>query len=91
MIGSNHIKPDPRGMSCELRISELVNDQGIVGLSETKVQTFKDGSIMDIKSFKYFDGKTYIALALNSFVQIFQFDKDDVNDELLIPRFKIDN
>ena len=91
MIGSNHIKPDPRGMSCELRIFELVNDQGIVGLQQTKVQTFKDGSIMDIKSFKYFDGKTYIALALNSYVQIFLFDKDDENDELLVPRFKIDN
>ena len=90
MIGSNNITADGRGVSCELRIFELINDQGVVGLSETKVQAFRGGSIMDIKSFKYFDGKNYIALALNSFVQIFQFDKDNVNNELLIPKFKID-
>jgi len=37
MIGSNNITADGRGVSCELRIFELINDQGVVGLSETKV------------------------------------------------------
>ena len=38
------------------------------------------GSIMDVKSFDFFDQKLYVAVAVNSLIWIYYFDKESVEE-----------
>ena len=57
---------------------------------ENTFKKINSASIMDIKSFEYFNEKTYIALALNSYVQIYEFSAESDGKDMLKPCFKIE-
>lgn len=59
-----------------------------MGLSEINTVKRDNCSVMDIKGFTYFDDKFYLAVAFNSFVQVYQYDKE--SSEIIKPRVKID-
>ena len=68
IIGSNFICENTQNTSCMLHFYSLIDSNGILGLSEIKSIRQNNCTVMDLKSFLYFDDKHYLAIAFNSFV-----------------------
>jgi hypothetical protein len=95
MVASINLQPkkvrNTDDSGSQLHIFNLIDNEGVIGLNLFKVQKFsRSRHIKDVKSFNFFDGKTYVAIAFNNLIQIYHLDMEDVTDDLLQPKFKID-
>ena len=83
-----------RPVTCAIRGYHLFNKDGILGLYDALSLKFRQGSIMDMKQFVWFDGKTHLAVAINNFIQIYRVNILELAEKKrvkLVPVLKIES